>query len=184
MSIISGLIENDKIYMGCDSQISCSSYGDKNNYSIVNKVIRKENMLIGVSGYYRDINILLYRFTPPKRRKLINTEEYIFVDFLDSLIRVLENNKRITTDEGMLSIKDSSFLIGYDCRLFTIESDLSLNESKEDFQCIGCGYRYSLGAFEVMKDLLLTPEEKILKSLEAASKYDLYCGAPFQLEII
>ena len=183
MTIVAGLIEDEKTYMAYDSQITFFGSGDNNNRTTVLKVVKKRDILIGMTGNDRDLNIVRYRFEPPTDRRE-NPDEYIFIDFLDSFVSVFEKNNRITTTEGVTSIKDSEFLIAYKGSFYTIEHDLCVTQYKDKIISIGSGYRYALGALEILKDMNIPPEEKLTRALEIASKYDMYCKGPFKIEVI
>ena len=183
MTIVAGLIEDGKTYMAYDSQITFYECSDLYTSTTCKKVLRKGDILIGSTGNDRDINILRYRFAPPIDRR-DKPDEYIFVDFLDSLVNLFTRNNRITTTDGVSSLKETEFMIAYKGSLYTIEHDLCVTQYKDNILCIGSGYRYAIGALEILRDMKISPEEKLIRALEIASKYDMYCNGPFQIEVI
>jgi ATP-dependent protease HslVU (ClpYQ) peptidase subunit len=169
--------------MAYDSQITFYTTGDTNKRTTVNKVVRKGEILIGMTGNDRDLNIVRYRFEPPVDKRE-TPDQYIFVDFLDAFVNIFEKNKRLTTVDGVSSIKETEFLIAYKGAFYSIESDLCVTQYKDNFNSIGSGYRYALGALEILNEMKIPPEEKLMRALEVASKYDMYCKGPFKIIVI
>jgi ATP-dependent protease HslVU (ClpYQ) peptidase subunit len=87
-----------------------------------------------------------------------------------------------TEDCGILQL--CNFLIGYKGKLFEIMSDFQMSEVSGTFTAVGSGTAYAMGALYVMQKTSATPENKIIKALEAASCFVTTVGPPFLIETV
>lgn len=159
--------------MGADS---CSSSGWNERPLAIPKIISRPDMLIGITGSVRAINLIQYRLKLEPQKDVAD-EEYITTVFVDAV-------KSLFKEHGHSSIKDNqensedSLLVGYRGNLFEIESNFQVVRYSSNFAAVGVGENYALGAMEVLKG---NPKERITKALEIVSKYSMGVAPPFMI---
>lgn len=176
MTLIVGIIEREKVVIGGDSA------GVK-GYDIVErkdpKVFKNGDFVLGCTSSFRMMQLLRFKFTPPRRFDDVDIFEYMCTDFVDELRKVFK--------DGGFARKESEeerggvFLVGYKDRLFKIEGDYQVGESREGFYCAGCGEDYALGALCAL-DENLPGKDKVLKALEIGARRSAGVIAPFVVE--
>ena len=72
-----------------------------------------------------------------------------------------------------------TFLFATKDRLFKMQGDYSILESRNEYISMGSGKYHADGAMEATKDLGLTQVERITKALEAAERHQLKVRRPF-----
>lgn len=177
MTCIVALIDDDKVYMGCDSR---ATFG---NTEIVNtnieKIFFKDDFLIGVCGNLRYLNLLRYRFNPPKLENDLFIQEYLNVLFSDEIRSCLEKSKYSEEKDGISEIPGNSrILVGYKNKIYSIGSCYDVIELI-NYYAAGSGADYAMGSLETTKDMNLDPKERIELALKIACKFDSACSAPF-----
>ena len=108
--------------------------------------------------------------------------EFMVTKFIDSVMKCFKDN-------GYSHIKENEesggvFLVGYDKRLFRIDSDFQVGESYTEYEAIGCGYHLAMGALYALSGYDITPHDKINTALSAADKFSSGVSPPFVFERI
>jgi len=183
MSCIIGKVdENGRVYMIADScgisenfVISCST----------KKIVEKKDMLIGVTGSFRVLQLIRYNFTLPKHKKNLTSIEYLNKCFVPKFREVLAENGCLSEDRGIESF-EATLLIGYRGELFIIESDFQVRKSIYNYEAIGAGrdVAYPLLFFV---DLLynnknlkqLSTRESLIFIMKSISKFFTSIEEPF-----
>lgn len=180
MTLIIGLIDKDGVYMGGDSQSTSNSHKfiDKNP-----KVVfagKDGEFLIGSSGHSRARQLITY-FDPPKRTDK-DVYQYMVTDFIDSL-RVCLLAGGYAEKNCNVEKQESFFLVGYEGRLFEIETNYQVQEFIQPYAAIGCAREYAVGALAVIEKLnrLMKPEEKLRLAYEAAEQHSCGIARPFNI---
>lgn len=140
--------------------------------------------IVGVAGSYRVMQLLQYNteLFPPddiieKFYNGIVDMEFMVREFVKNLKKLIEkdNNENVII----------SILIGYEDKLFKIQSDYGVLEISNGYDAIGSGARTALGAMYILNntqiDLIEDDNYQIKISLEAASTYNTTVGAPFTI---
>ena len=169
MTCIAGYIEqNGDIYMGGDS---IGIIGSDYLISKDPKVFIRRNMIFGFTSSFRMGDILKYDFDIPDHDPKISTNEYLTSIFLVDLLERYEERKflQITDNVAMSGI----FLLGYDKRLFRVESDFCIIEDVKNYAAAGCGQDFTKAILYSLEDSGLTAEEKITKSMIAAAEFSM-----------
>lgn len=185
MTCIISIIDksNGSIWMGSDS--SCN-LDDSTNTINTPKVFIKDNFIFGIAGYMRLGNIIQYIFDIPE-----NTEydimQYMVRTFIPALIKCLQSNGFLDDSEGNIGIPGSCILVGYQGRVFQIDSNFQIFESTNEYHAIGSGAQIALGSLYA----LMTPYSQnyhsdklytyIDVSLNAASKFSASVNQPFKI---
>lgn len=149
MTLIVGIIENGKVIIG----------GDSAGVSGLNITIRKDpkvfrvgEFIIGCTHSFRMMQLIRFKFTPPRRFDDTDLFEYMCTSFIDELRKVFKDGgfARKESDEE----SGGTFLVGYKGRMFKIETDYQVGEAQENYYACGCGVYYALGALDAMDENL------------------------------
>lgn len=178
MTVVLALENEGKVILGGDAYCSSGITLDKCDTP---KVFQIGPLGVGICGSIKAeqifVKVLKREF---KKKKLDVSREWI-EDDLTSLVREeMLNSGLIGPDENMPD--DSSFLIAFEGKVYLFESDFSVWRSPRGYQAIGAGANFAKGAMEaLLKDKSLSPEEKVLRSLQAADELCAYVMPPFNV---
>lgn len=189
MTLIVGLVEDGKVYMGGDSQIV---YGNRHEKLGSQKVFIKSNpetdfrILLGSAGYLVNLQVMQFEMTIPKFTEGHKTSTWGMWDYLHNCF--VPEYKKTLKEFGNLKTKDgiertqNEILVGVSGRLFIISSDGAINEYLDGYGAIGSGSEFALGVLHILKKVDITPEEKLKKALEAAQEHCYSVAEPFYVE--
>ena len=176
MTCIIGLCHKGDVYIGADS---CASNGWEARVTQLPKVFQIGEFLIGYTGSVRMGQILQYHLeVPPQEGQ--QDHEYLVRQFVETVRTALK-------EFGYAKIENNvehagNFLLGYRGQLYSFERDLQLNAYQDQFDAVGAGREYALGAMLAYANL--APEERIEKSLEIAAHFSSYVEPPFFVEVL
>ena len=179
MTCIIGFKIDGHVYMGADS----AGVGGQNlTHRKDSKLFKNGDFLMGCTSSFRMIQLLKYSFIPPERHADEDIEKYMCTKFVDGIRECFKNG-------GFAKKKDEEesggeFLIGYQGRLFRIESDYQVEESLDNFNACGCGEDFALGAMSILEKMDIKPEDKIRKALESAEYFSTSVSSPFLFDWI
>lgn len=178
MTCIVGVVDQEKVYIGGDSAgvagLDITSRKDP-------KVFKVGDFLIGCTTSFRMIQLIRFSFCPPKRHPDKDVFEYMCTEFINEIRSCLKTGGFA---EISCSVENGgNFLVGYCGRLFKIEGDFQVGESTDNFQSVGCGQPFALGALSALGDSL-NPKDRIRKALEIASYHSAGVRGPFVIESI
>lgn len=181
MSVVVAIKDKDKVWVGCDSQVTCgwSKYTlkNKNNFKIF-KPTKENDVIIGVCGYLRDANILScveeYLDELAKLKNEIDFK-YIVTKLVPKLFSILRDNKRIVEKKEQLTIMESQILFIYKDKIFDISPDGCVIEI-EDYCAIGSGTDFAIGYLNNNEEKDI--KQKIIKAIQSSCLTDLYVNYP------
>ncbi len=183
MSVIVAIKENGKVYMGCDSQVTCGPnkmiLTNPNNYKIW-KVKGVENCLMASAGFVRTacvirtMNDLVSEYDVYKDQICF---DFVVNKIVPAMIERLQEAHYIKSD-GVFEDMGASFLFAYKDKLFKIDFDGSVMEI-DGFVAIGSGMKEALGNLGGKESL--DPKEKIVTAIKSSLSYDIYVDYPIIL---
>lgn len=182
MTCISGIVHNKQVYIGGDS---AGISGDSLRYRKDSKVFSLETkssnrMVIGFTTSFRMGQLINYGFKLPVHPEGIDDMEYLCTKFIDAIRDRFKQGGWLEKRNDMEC--GGTFLVGYKERLYYIGNDFQVGESISGFDAVGSGRELAIGALHILNSMeSLTPEEKIIKSLEAAATYNSAVCAPFNV---
>lgn len=177
MTCIVGMKDNGKVYIGGDS-LGVGGYSKTLRSDA--KVFQNGDMIFGYTSSFRMGQILRYSFTPPERSVTVTDDmQYLVNNFIPSLITAYKSGQYLTKKDD--AAVGGTFLLGYRGNLYQVESDFQVGIPTLGYDACGCGGDIALGCMYAVKDLPLTPEEKITKCLEAASAHSAGVGGKFEI---
>lgn len=168
MTCIAAIVDNKGVgHIACDSL--GSNYRTKNVFANP-KIFTVGDMLIGYCGSYRQGQLLQYRLVLPPAISGQTLEEWLHIDFVDSVRKVLTGNGVMFIDKNV-ELNDP-FLVVVAGRIFTVQEDLSLLESVDHFDACGSGEDYARATMNAALSHGISKPERILtEAIEAAAKY-------------
>ena len=176
MTCIVGIIEpSGAVVMGADS---CVTHGNLSAILSVPKIIDRGNMLIGVTGDVRLLNIIETSLTIPVIPEGCSPRTYI----LEHLIPKL---RECAKQHGHAEVKDQQesqggmLLIGFRGHLFSVGYYYSLCEFSTPYFAEGSGREVALGALFATAGM--DAETRITMALNAACNLTCYVRPPFTI---
>lgn len=191
MTCIVGLIDGDKVHMGCDS-VSSDGYRiwPRNDCKmfcrswIVDKTGQEEKMLIGFTTSWRMGQLLRYDMNMPDPPAMEPTFQWMVKKFVRSIRRTLHDGgfaKQVDNVE-----KGGTFLVGYRGQLFRIESDYQVMEIAGIYDSVGSGWDHAMGSLHTSLRMAphAHPRIHLTLALEAAETYMASVGGPFHFDVV
>jgi ATP-dependent protease HslVU (ClpYQ) peptidase subunit len=174
MTCIIGYEIDGKVYMGGDSAATGST---TQRISKSDKVFHRGNFLIGYTSSFRMGQVLRFQLTVPAQKKDQEDYEYMCTTFVDAVIKLFKKSSFIKEDAN----EGGTFLVGYNGKLYIVDHDFQVNFSEDPFESCGSGSEIAMGAMKILHDVetKLKPKQKIIRALEAASRYDAAVRPPF-----
>lgn len=172
MTCVVGLVDRGRIYMGADSAGSDSwlSFERRDEKCFLNGPF-----LMGFTTSFRMGQLLRYSFTPPPRHADEPVERYMATTFIDAVRAALKGGGWATKEKEQES--GGVFLVGFEGRLFVVESDYQVGEWRTEYAAIGCGRELALGALHATSGW--DPKERLLRALTAAAHFSIGVRPPF-----
>lgn len=174
MTCIVAIIKKDKVIMGADS---AGVSGLDITIRKDPKMFKNKDFLIGCTSSFRMIQLLMFSFKPPeiKNKSLF---KYMCTDFIDEVRECFRKGgylqRELAGDD-----KGGKFLVAYQNRLFMIDYDFQVEESKINYQSIGSGQKYAMGSLTTTKGLNMSPKKRVKKALQVAAKHNVAVSPPF-----
>lgn len=179
MTVIVGVIEGDKVWMGGDSAYSAGSFLA---IRATPKVFKNGPFLIGCCGGARVRDVLRYHFEPPKHPRGMDIARYMRVPFVDGVRDSLRKSGALRKAQDVEELTDSAILVAYRGRLFEIEEDFQVGEPLDGFGAVGCGAGVALGALVVSDHV--PPRKRVLAALGASERYSTGVRRPFYVQVL
>jgi ATP-dependent protease HslVU (ClpYQ) peptidase subunit len=170
MTCIVGLVEKGTVYLAGDSAgvagLSITIRADE-------KVFSNGPFIFGFTSSFRMGQLLRYKFSPPKQTVHQDDMTYMVTDFIDAVRSCFAHNGFGDKD----ATSGGTFLVGYNGKLYTIQSDYQVGLTTDTFDAVGCGADLALGSLHSTSTK--KPEERLKMALEAASHFNAGVAAPF-----
>jgi ATP-dependent protease HslVU (ClpYQ) peptidase subunit len=178
MTCIVGLVQDGTVYLGGDSA-SANSWMTRSTR--LKKVFRRGEFLIGYTSSFRMGQILQHHLDARPQESGEDIEHYMVAGFVEAVRKCLK--KFAYTKVENSREEGGTFLIGYKGGLYTVQDDFQVNFFHDDYDAVGVGAQYALGAMRVLGGLV-APEVRILRALEAATHFCNGVCAPFYVDVL
>jgi ATP-dependent protease HslVU (ClpYQ) peptidase subunit len=182
LSVVVAIKDNDKIWVGCDNQVTLGNSTKKNLNLSQRKMWRasdEDELVMGLVGSLRDANILStaeeWIEELPKLKNEVNFK-YIVRKIVPKIFKELNSFGRMRQECNIQSI-DSGVIFAYKDNAFQIDPDGCVTEI-QDILTMGSGYRLCLGAWNGLKDKDIPIKDKLVQVIKSACESDLYVGYP------
>lgn len=176
MSVVIAIKADNKIFVGCDSQVSFNYHRkeqlDNKDVCKVWEIDNCKNGLMAVVGSLRDGQLIqcqeMLINELDQLKKNINYK-YVVKHLTKSIFDILSANNRANRDslgnyDGTIN---SSFIFAYRDMAYLIDSDLSVMPIVDYLVC-GCGDELAIGVLENNK--FKAPEERITEAIQVCAK--------------
>jgi ATP-dependent protease HslVU (ClpYQ) peptidase subunit len=177
MTCIVGFCEKGKVYLGGDS---AATAGWQTKILADGKVFKRNQIVFGVSGLPRLLNLLRYQLVIPPRKEEQSDDEYINVTFLNAL-RQCAREAGFTTVNNNLESMGSAALIGYRGVLYNLESNFNICRIADNYDVIGSGAEIACGVLYALRNSKTKPKARINLALEAAEYHGVGVRRPFHI---
>jgi ATP-dependent protease HslVU (ClpYQ) peptidase subunit len=177
MTCIVGLIDGNRVWMGGDS---AGVSGLDITVRADTKVFRNGEYLIGFTSSFRMGQLLAFRLKPPPRPEGMDIFRFMVTDFVDAVRSCLKDGGFAQRSND--AEQGGSFLVAYQGRLFSIQSDYQVCETVRGFHAIGCGADYALGSLASTAGQ--PAESRVRRALECAELLNAGVRAPFRIEYV
>jgi len=176
MTCIVGFKQKGKVYIGGDS----AGVAD---YNLViradEKVFANGEMIYGFTSSFRMGQILRYGLDVPKQSKNQNDMRFMCTTFIDAAIGALEDKGFAKNVSG--EKEGGDFMVGYKGELYRIYSDFQVELLHDNYNAVGCGANFALGAFHAFLEYEATPDERIHMALDAATHHSSGVCPPYTI---
>lgn len=122
------------------------------------KVFSVGDLIFGICGSFRVMNVLQYQFTAPERGSTVDARTYMYK-------YVLEELKKLLNEKNVSEVKDNlhdgyPVLIGYEGEIYLMQQDFSMIRHDMDFMTIGSGSETANGYLEASYSLKHMPHTR------------------------
>ena len=178
MTCIVGIEHQNKVYIGGDSAIS-DEYCVDSCYDN-EKVFTIPPYIFGICGSMRVTQIIHYAFNALGDENNDNADiAFLVTKFTSKLRKLLQSNGiSLTSDNGDI-LPDTSFLLGFKNKLYTVDNDFQIVRNDCGYASVGTGSEVAIGALYATKDLNLDPYKRLQIALEASSTHTLHVRSKF-----
>ena len=173
--------KNNVSWIGGDS---LGSNGYTKATEMPSKVFRNEvfkDVLIGGTTTFRHLDLLKCSGTLFDEvdwyKKIDIDHKYMVTKFIPKVIELFKNGVVGETETR----RGGNFIVATPGRLFEVQQDYSVLEPELGICSVGCGEDVAMGSLITTKDLDISPQEKIIKALEAAEQYCCGVQRPFRI---
>ena len=173
MTCIVGIkVEGEGVYIGGDRIGVAGTH--KESYKRP-KVFKNGNIIFGVGGCFRTMQVLEFNFTVPDKKEHQSDDNFIYTTLLDSMLACLKNSG--------VDINDPPYkvILGYKGRLFTFQDSFIL-EPINNYTAIGSGIYCAGASLYSTKNTNLSPKERIKLALESAN--DIMTNVDNNIDIV
>jgi ATP-dependent protease HslVU (ClpYQ) peptidase subunit len=176
MTVIVGLVDGGKVYMGGDSS---AISGDWLAIRKDVKVFKRGEFLIGFTTSFRMGQLLAHALVPPAPNDGEDIFAFMVTSFVDAIRDCFKAGgyARKTAEAEEAGV----FLVGLRGRLFEIESDYQVGESLHGYASVGAGCSYALGSLFTSGHL--PPRDRVEVALNAAEALCPNVRGPFIIEM-
>lgn len=176
MTIVVALkTDTGSVIMGADS-------AGVSGYSMTHrtdpKIYQVGKMLIGFTTSFRMGQLLGWKLRLSEHDNEMPVDEYMHTYFISDVISCLKNGGYAKTENGV--DQGGQFLVAYRGRIFFIDSDFQIEESRDDYSAIGCAAELAKGCLYATKGE--NPMVRIDKALRCAEHFSAGVRGPFLIK--
>jgi hypothetical protein len=174
MTVIAGLVDGGKVYLGADRGMSDKHFIAT---SLTPKLRKVGPLAIGYSAS-RGTGQLTHFVNYPEPN-IANLEAWLRIEFCEAIQKASDMFKiDINTEDNGADI-----LVGIGGRLFEIGTE-DWSVSEYEYIATGSGYSYALGSLHTTSSLDIPPRKRITMAVGASIKHSPSCSSPIDVVIV
>lgn len=178
MTCIVAAIEDGRIVMGADSAGS-------DGYTIRSrkdpKIYEVGLFMFGFTTSFRMGQLLGHAFVAPDRDPRMTTEKFMVTTFIDAVRACLKAGGYASQSNSVEA--GGTFLVGYEGRIFRVDSDYQVGESLLPYEAVGCGAEHACAAMFATQEFAdqgkCTAPWRVMTALKAAEEFSCGVRGPF-----
>lgn len=143
MTLIVALKDEKGISIGCDRFASNYYSGTE---MIDDKVFQIWDLIFGICGSLRLLNILQYHFTPPDRGSKVDAKTYMYKYVLEEIKKLLHDKNVSEVDKNLH--ETNPVIIGYEWDIYLMQENFSMYQPDNKFFCVWSGTYVAEGFLE------------------------------------
>jgi hypothetical protein len=177
MTCIVGLIDKKRVWLGVDSVGSDYSTKVCRTDRKLFKCTGSENGMIAYTTSFRMGQILMYTEGFFEELSVIKNEvdhKYMVTKFVPKVQKAFEEGGFGSTKNGEKIA--GNFLVAFKDQLYSIASDYQVGVNSIGYAADGCGMELALGSLHTTSGTKMSPRERILAALRAASEFSVGVG--------
>ena len=175
MTCIVGLVTEKRIYIGADS---ASVHGWTRRQTRLEKVFRRGPFLIGYTTSFRMGQLLEHQLQVASQPKNISNMNFMVTHFIEAVRQLLKERGFAKVEANNES--GGQFLVAYRGTLYSIDSDFQVGEMADNFDAIGSGSDFALGALQATARI--APRARVKRALEVATHFNMGVCPPFVIK--
>lgn len=176
MTCVIGIARDGKIVMGADSAgVGTLDLRIRKDP----KVFKNGDFLIGFTTSFRMGQLLRFAFNPPKPKEGQDDYAYLCTEFIDAVRACLATGGFKTVDKNVET--GGIFLVGYRGHIYRIDNDFQVGIPATDFEAVGCGESYAIGAVAALIDSNKPIQDIVATALEIAEHNSAGVRGPFTI---
>lgn len=168
MSVILGASDGEKVIIGADSGGILASF----DYEIRkdSKVfIKNDDLLFGFAGSFRVGQLVKNSIKFEKKPDNMSDHKYLCTMVANEINSYLPD------------LEETNFIIGYRGNIYTLQTDFQVSSNTRNFDSIGAASPFALSSYYLLNEYTdLDIEQKVQKSLEISTKFNLGALPPFK----
>jgi ATP-dependent protease HslVU (ClpYQ) peptidase subunit len=173
MTCIVGIVIDGEALIGADRMTTSGAVTRQNS----TKVVRRGNILIGISGDHRVANLILHTWELSLENRL-NSAGSIVRNVVPVWRELLKEGGSLESKDGVEGMRSEALLVTVD-GVFAVHSDFCVTPGHDGYHATGSGWEVALGALHATADL--HPRMRIEKALAAAAAHNAYVGDVFDI---
>lgn len=187
MTTIIGVENKGKVVMGADSE--CVN-GWMRHTSTNRKIVRFDEMLIGVAGQQRTLNLVQHTLQLPSHPENESDEHFVMASLMTALRQCFKDNGWLTIENSQEMVSGNEFLIAYRGKVYRVGPAFDVVHYESGIAGIGSGDQYALGAIHALRaDGKRTYSEAQVKdqiktALAISAQLSMGVSEPFYVESI
>ena len=184
MTAIAAVRHEGKVWVGGDSAGCSTGYGEITLRKDT-KVFMVGKLLIGYTSSFRMAQLIRYGLAGCESIEDLDPPDkdgfrFMIQDFVPRVRWLFKEGGFQTITDGGQEY-GGNFLVAWNDNLFEVSTDYQVVETLDGFAACGSGRDLSLGAFCVLQDTIIPPEQKIKIALDAAERFNAYVRSPFHI---
>jgi ATP-dependent protease HslVU (ClpYQ) peptidase subunit len=177
VTCVAALKHEGRIYMGADS---AGVGGYALHLRADPKIYRNGPMLIGFTSSFRMGQLLGNSLKVPDHDPRTDTYKWMCTEFIDAVRECLKKGGYAKKENEVES--GGTFLVGYQGRIFIVDSDHQVGEWLDEFTAVGCGADIAIGSLYSTPHQ--QPQDRIELAIKAAERFSAGVRGPIRQQTL